>query len=82
MRRLDQNWREICHSSLSEPVAPPVKTSAPVDPKEMKMHLDILGVPSSEGGRPPKFQPSWLKVQLDRLKRFFIKLLHDASRLP
>ena len=81
MRRLNENWRETFQSSFSKPVAPPVKISAPVDPIEMDLQLKIL-VPSSEGGPPPKSQPPWLRVQLDRLKQFFIKLLHDASHLP
>ena len=82
MRMLNDDWQEPFQANSSKPVTPAGKISGPVDPKEMKLYLDTLGVPSSGHGPPPKPRPAWLKVQLERLRQFFLKLVRDANYRP
>lgn len=81
MRSLISYRQEAFQSASSRP-GPPEQITAPVNPTEMKLCLDALGVSSSEEGPPPGSRPGWLKVQLERLKQFLVMVLRVTNYRP
>lgn len=81
MRSLINYRQDAFQSASSKAGDPPDQISPPANPTETKMCLDALGVSSSEVG-PPEPPPSWLKVQLARLKQFLVKALRVPNHLP
>ena len=79
MRNLIRYRQALFRLALPTPKSPTSKFIAPKTPPEIVESLDELEG-SSPGGGPSR--PPWLKVQLERLKQFLVKLLRAANYRP
>jgi hypothetical protein len=74
MRSLISFLQEVFKLALSGPVTPTPQFIGPRNPKEIEQSLVVIEK-SSPGRGPSRGPRDWLKVQLERLKRFLVKLL-------
>ena len=79
MRSVFNSQQAALQSVSPRPVLPSEQSSPPVTPAEMIPFLNALGVSSSGEGPPEGPRDGWLKVQLERLKQFLVKLLRVAN---